>query len=223
MSSVLRSKAATPTENTRWVNITTPSYFDASMRPTELDGTFVPVPFTVNNGVLDINIQDDVIESLFNDPLAFYYDQVFSPTYKVKLMGGSRPVTSLGPNLTEFLYYYLDANDESLAIQTAPVMTKIQSTYNIGDGLVGDSIFLGYPYGFIENTLGSGTPMGTSISPPQTDYVTGTGVNDNYRTSWVFKTPLTVQFTSSGSPLLYFTFSTNFDVPAVPVIIQSIP
>jgi len=224
MSSVLRSKSATPTENSRWVNITTPSYFDESLRvgDTDLSGTLVPIPYTVNNGVLDINIQDDIINSLYEQPYLFFYDQFLPATYKVKLMGGSRPITSLGPTILDFIYAFTSADDDTVAIHTAPVMTKIQSTYNTGDGLIvplGPPVY-GLPvFGFASYTLGSGTSFGSSFEPPNADYISGTGVNDNYRTSWVFKTPLTIKYTDGGYPS-YWTFSTTFDVPAVPFLPQ---
>ena len=224
MSSVLRSKSATPSENTRWVNITTPSYLDESMRMgnPDISGTLVPIPYTVNNGVLDINIQDDIINSLYEFPEMFFYDQFLPATYKVKLMGGSRPVTSLGPTILDFIYSFTNADEGSVAIHTAPVMTKIQSTYNAGDGLIvplGPSEYDLPPFGFASFTLGSGTSYGVTYLPPNADYISGTGVNDKYRTSWVFKTPLTIKYTNGGDPL-YWTFSTTFDVPAAPLLPQ---
>ena len=61
MSSAFRSPLSIPTSSqgihTKFVNLTTLCYEDVSGFP-------VPIPYTYSNGVLDINIQDNVLEKL---------------------------------------------------------------------------------------------------------------------------------------------------------------
>ena len=57
MSSVLRSVASRVVKNNKFDNISTPCYPDSGL------GNGVPIPFTVDNGILDIQITNTSVQN----------------------------------------------------------------------------------------------------------------------------------------------------------------
>jgi hypothetical protein len=155
----------------------------------------LPVPFTVNNkGVLDINIQDNVLADLLND--TSFSDVWFNDinlAVEVLPLGGERRVTSLSPNVLTFLrYWIIDLHPEEtpskFTVMVSPTMTKVQYILN-------PTVF--QPY----------TVAGFSDEPPSSDtYVNGDSTN-NFRTGWIFKTPMTIKYYSQmNGKYMYLSF-----------------
>jgi hypothetical protein len=192
MSSILRT-VASPVKDSKFDNISTPCYFD-----NDLDED-VPIPFTVINGVLDIAITNSSVEDFVNNGSSPDDDT----EYQAKKMGGSRLVSSFGPNFNTYLRKRIQiinglgsAYDGELTIVVNPVMTKVQ--------LAQPGQVLGLTF---ENVYGV-----TDYPPTSDEYVGGNETN-KYFTSWVFVKPLTVRFVSSSSATgyRYLTLSTHYD------------
>ena len=193
MSSILRKLAVSSKDN-KFDNISTPTYTEVS-----LNENSVPIPFTVNNGVLDIALTTSSVETFVNDGNVPDDDTEF----QAKQMGGRRLVTSIGPNFNTYLRNRIQNIDElgsaysdTLTIVVNPVMTKIQLAQpGQVEGLTFENVY------------------GVDDYPPTSDEYVGGNASNEYFTSWVFFKPLTVRFVSSNSATgyKYMTFSTHYD------------
>jgi hypothetical protein len=76
------SPTAKSSQGTKFLNITSASYGDNNL------GSIVPIPFSYDNGTLDIHIQNDVSTWIASgsEPFAFSFSMV-------KQMGGTGPVS----------------------------------------------------------------------------------------------------------------------------------
>ena len=201
MSSISRTSAEPPhnsSDNTRFVNITTPSYFDFNL------ASIVPIPFSYSKGVLDINIQDNVMTDLVNggyEPAAFSLNLV-------RKMGGTGVVKSLGPNLVTYLKNFL-------AIESYPPTTllDIQNLTVVGESIVSKiqiPIKGSTLYDLSHNLFNQyGSFALTDVAPTSDSYLTCGSEEDNFSTCWVFQTPLTIGYTHDGIQG-YVTFSTTY-------------
>jgi len=182
MSSVLRSTATPPILPTKFHRIESPIYDDSSLT------RFMLFPFTYSNGVLDIQYIDsfeaDMVTSTGNPPES-------EPSVSVQLMGGTSLVQSLGPNFLAYINAWRTGIDSGsqIKIYINGVVQKVKATYN---NFVGDSVY-----------------QVTTTPPSSDDYSVGT-TNDSFRTTWVFKKPLTITTVESGVTQ-YITFVTRFD------------
>jgi hypothetical protein len=193
MSSILRKMAVSSKDN-KFDNISTPTYTEVS-----LNENSAPIPFTVNNGVLDIALTTSSVETFVNDGNVPDDDTEF----QAKQMGGRRLVTSIGPNFNTYLRNRIQNIDElgsaysdTLTIVVNPVMTKIQLAQpGQVEGLTFENVY------------------GVDDYPPTSDEYVGGNASNEYFTSWVFFKPLTVRFVSSNSATgyKYMTFSTHYD------------
>jgi hypothetical protein len=192
MSSVCRT-FSTPGKDGKYDNISTPTYSDTSLNQ------YIPIPFTIINGVLDIAITSSSVETFVNDGTAPNDDTEF----QAKQMGGRRLATSLGPTFILYLQGLIQNIDSlgalysgELIIAVNPVMTKVQLAQ---PGQVSGLTF--------ENVYG------VNNNPPTSDEYIGGDQSNKYFTSWVFYKPLTVRFVSSDSSTgyKYITFSTHYD------------
>lgn len=192
MSSALRAKATKIGKDTNMFdNISTPCYFDS---PLDYDA---PIPFTVSNGVLDIQITNLSVQSFIDNGNSPADDSEF----QVKFMGGIRPIHTLGSNLLTYLRNRINQYEGTtytgpINLQVAPVMTKVQMAQ---PGEVQGLTF--------ENVYGV-----NDFAPTSDMYVGGSAAN-KYFTSWVFKTPMTIRYETSASSTgyRYMTFSTHYD------------
>jgi hypothetical protein len=174
-------------------NISTASYNDSS-----LDND-VPIPFTVENGVLDIAITNSSVQSFVSNGTSPADDT----DYQAKQMGGRRLITSIGTNFNTYLRKRIQSIDSLVAayageliIFVNPVMTKVQ---------------LAQP-GQVQ-ALTFEDVYGVNDYPPTSDEYIGGDETNKYFTSWVFYKPLTIRFVSSASATgyKYITFSTHYD------------
>ena len=189
--SVFRTFAVPKTSVTNVVTPLTLSYFDNIVED------YLPIPYTVRNGVLDIAIQDNVTADLLT-PATFVSD--FDPNdFQASVMSGLSPVSSLGPNMVTFLKNYIadnygDATDfnlvTNLEIYNAPTMIKLRFNHIRQDR----------------------TYQFDTVAPVQTtpDPVAGDSSN-SYRVVSIFKSPLVVSFKYDGSDTRYLTFTSTFD------------
>jgi hypothetical protein len=194
MTSLLTSPALPKGHDVAYTQYTGPSY-------TAVDTKIYPIPFLVNNGILDINIDNQYVDDLINVDSTHYLATSVVTAYRVKMMGGLKQVSSLSANTVQFLSHIIEtygpgepAVPSNIRVYTPCVMTKIQISKSLST----------WP----SVTGNAGT--GFSNTPPSSDsFVTGTFQN-NYLTAWVFKTPLVVEFMQDGIKG-YFTLNGTFD------------
>jgi hypothetical protein len=200
MTSVQSAFAKIDKPPTKFFALITPSYeedFDISGGST-ID---LPLPFTLINGVLDINvnqsssIQRFVTNGTQPDPRANIQGKAF---------GGTKLVTSFGSNMITYLRNWIDdvesigsAYTGPLVLYIQPVMAKIQ--------LANPSFVL------------SDTPVfkrdeswGITTVPPVSGEYIGGGANSNFFTTWIFKTPMTIRYVAPGGELKYITMTSQF-------------
>jgi hypothetical protein len=191
MSSALRSHGAI-SQTTKFHHIKTVGYYN------NVVGSIFPVPFIYSNGTLDINLEDDVESSLIENetPGTEYIEGL------CKDMGGIGLVQHLGPNFIRWLNNWVADEYNNTVIDTFSVyvpatVTKVQTTDE-------DS----YDFDVLENDI-SNEPWGVSLRAPKGDGFVSGSSGDNFRTCWVFKTPLTIKFLVDGTPR-YLTYYTVF-------------
>ena len=196
MSSVLKAYAQIQKTPTKFFAMITPSYEDDTFDTSGVNVN-LPIPFTVVNQVLDINVnQSSEIQAFVingNEPI----DQ---SGIQARALGGTSLVKSFGPNMITYLRNWI-ANVEGaaytgpLVLYIRPVMTKVQTP----------------PPAFATNDapFQSNESWGiTTQAPVSEDYIGG-GPTNNYLTAWVFKTPMTIQY-EAASGYKYITMTTQF-------------
>lgn len=192
MSSVLRQVANNLQGPTKFLQVSGPQYDDTSLNRNML------FPFTYSNGVLDLAFIDSFEADMVTNPTAPNFDST-SPGPFVKNMGGLGLVRALGPNLVTYITAWMAAGDEldsplpvdagSLKVHIPAAVIRVQSA--------------------LDTQLDMDKTWAVTANPPSsTEYVNGDVTND-YRVTWVFKTPLTVTFTSGGVAQ-YLSFYTVF-------------
>jgi hypothetical protein len=194
MSSVQSVIAQAVRVPSKYTNISTPSYNDSF-----LNNNYVPIPFVIVNQTLDINITNSDVQSFINNGSSPDDES----EYQAQLMGGKRLITSLGPNFVTYLNNFIQVNDSlgspysgELLIYVNPVMTKAQIAQpNNVNALEFENVF------------------GVNDVPPTSDQYVGGEFSNNYYTSWVFYSPLTIRYSSaaSSSGYRYITFTTHYD------------
>jgi hypothetical protein len=182
MTSCLRTLQNKPSED--YVRITGPYYIDSVL------GASI-IPFLYENGTLDIAHIDNFNAysgyPLMNADIGLYN----TPFYK--LVGGCGLVQKLGNN---FLRYICDWRTKStkepvhdVKLHSNCIMTKIQRSP--------------------KTTLFSGSTVRINTSPPSSDLYLEGDDSVNYRTVWIFKTPLTIRTVEDGITK-YITFASTF-------------
>ncbi len=198
MSSVQSAFAKTNKPPTKFSALITPSYDDTIIVTGET--IEMPIPFTVVNQVLDINVnQSSDIEAVVNNgtnPL----DQA---NIQGKAFGGASLVKSFGTNMTTYLRNWINtietlgsAYTGPLVLYTKPVMTKVQ---------------LANPEFAInaEGAFDRDRSWGVTTQAPVSDEYIGGGSANNFYTAWIFKTPMTVQYVVAGE-FKYITMTSQF-------------
>jgi len=198
MSSVLSGFATAYKLPTKFSALITPSYEDNSIVTGEdID---MPIPFTVVNGVLNINVNQSAdIQAFVNsgtEPLS-------RANIQAKSFGGEKPVTSLGPDMVTYLRNWINQIESIGSAYTGPLVTYIQPLMTKVQ-IVNPSFAVSNSGAFERDRS-----WGITTEPPvSSEYIGGKAAN-NYYTAWIFKTPLTVQYTA-GSGFKYITFTTQF-------------
>jgi hypothetical protein len=196
MSSAKRSFGAI-SQTTKFQKVTTPEYYDSTNTQDLTIEANVPIPFSYSNGVLDIHIQDNVQGDLIN--IGEYPGQ--NTDFQCKTIGMPRLVTSLGPKMLVWLQNFLDNihGGTITAIQLHTPGQVVKAQFALSGALSGD---------FLRSDVDDDTYAITSTPPSGDEYVFGTAA-DNFRTVYIFKTPLTISFKESGTPR-YLTLFSNY-------------
>jgi hypothetical protein len=185
-----------------------PTKFSALITPTYDDGTLVsgvtiemPIPFTVVNGVLDINVnQSATIQTFVNNGTSPRNEA----NIQGKAFGGARVVTSFGSNMTTYLRNWINTLESSisaaytgpLVLYIQPLMTKVQ---------LANPAFAVPDAGPFERDRSWGI---STEAPVSTEY-TGGSPSNNYYTAWIFKTPMTIEYVIGGVSK-YITMTSQF-------------
>jgi hypothetical protein len=195
MSSVLSFYHPAPAPPTKFFDVLTGSYQDSIINaPNTVN---MPIPYIVTNQVLDINTAQSSDVTLFVNSGNAPSNTV---SYQAKVMGGTNLIISLGPNITTYLRILIQ-NIESLPSQYSgplelyikPVMTKIQTVAQAqGDSPLNDEAV-----------------WGVTTEPPVSDQYIGGGPSQNFFTVYVFRSPMTIRYTISGTDK-YLTFTSQF-------------
>lgn len=189
------SPTAKSSQGTKFLNITTASYGD------DILSNIVPIPFSYDNGMLDIHIQNDVSAWIASgsEPFPYSYSMV-------KQMGGTGLVQSIGSNFGAYLSNWLSSSNSfgsnitNISVYQPAQVTRVQ---------VPTAGFLGLNP--LYQVLGQYSVVGITTTPPSgDDYISCGDSNDNYSSSWIFQTPLTLKFTVGGTEINYVTFTTTF-------------
>lgn len=188
MTSVL-AKQAELKPNTKFVIVNTPSYYENNT------SCYIPIPFTVKNGVLDINNWSSSVDDLISNG-----DYNEDAETQVKVMGGLSKVFSLGANMITYLEnmvqnYEEDSFTPNIKLVIAPVMTRIQTS--------ADTYYYDQPlYTYESINFHPSEPSGDGY------IFEGNSTND-YLGSWIFKTALTISYEYDGNTK-YTTLTTSF-------------
>ena len=198
MSSVQSAYATIHKLPTKFSSLITPSYDDAVIVTGE--SIRLPIPFTVVNQVLDINVdQSSDIQTVVTNGTA-PDDQ---SSLQGKAFGGASLIISFGANMTTYLRNWIN-NIESLGaaytgplvLYIQPFMTKVQMA-DPSFGITSSGAFR------------RDRSWGITTQPPISgEYIGGSPAN-NYFTAWIFKTPMTIQYEVAGE-YKYITMTSQF-------------
>ena len=183
MTSHIRNVRDVVSNNVDYVRVSGPYYTDSGIGPTL-------IPFIYDNGVLDISDIDN-FNSYSGVPLMDSDVGVYNlPLYK--LLGGNGLVRSLGANFVRYIRnwrsVFTTAPVTKVELYTNGIMTKVQRS--------------------LKSELYSGSVVRVNTAPPSGDlYIEGDD-DVNYRTSWIFKKPLTITTVEDGVTK-YITFTTT--------------
>ena len=182
MSSVIRAYAVRKEGLTRFLKPETPCYDDGTNN--------LIFPFSYSNGLLDISYSGNDFKSRMVDVLNVSPNS--ETDLMISIMSGPHLVTSLGDNFKDYIRAWrdgtIDANSP-IEIYIAPQVMRVQET-----------------------TVSASNSDSYTISTqaPVTDkYIDGSATN-NYKSTYVFKTPLTVSIVEGGV-VNYITFRTVLD------------
>ena len=197
MSSVQSAFASIDKPPTKFAALITPGYQEDSF----FNNQELPIPFTVVNQVLDINVnQSSDVQSFVNagtNPLD-------RPNIQGKAFGGASLVKSFGPNMTTYLRNWINTIESLGAAYTGPLvlyiqpfMTKVQ---------IANPRFAVENAGPFERDRSWGI---TTEAPVSTEYTGGSSTN-NFFTVWIFKTPMTIQYETAAGASKYITMTSQF-------------
>jgi hypothetical protein len=193
MSSVTRALALTKEGLTRFVKPESPCYDISGVDEGGLQRLF---PFSYSNQVLDITYDGNNFEEVMVDVTGGADNQPLSETDTiVRVLSGPRLATSLGPNFKTYIRSWRRATIDAgspIEVFVAPQVLRVQEAE------------------FDNISSNSSDSWKISTFPPASDnYIAGDTTN-KYRTTYVFKTPLTFTIVESGITN-YITFRTVMD------------
>ena len=198
MSSVQSAYATIHKPPTKVSSLITPSYDDAVIVTGE--SIRLPIPFTVVNQVLDINVdQSSDIQTVVTNGTA----PDDHSSLQGKAFGGASLIISFGANMTTYLRNWIN-NIESLGaaytgplvLYIQPFMTKVQMA-DPSFGIISSGAFR------------RDRSWGITTHPPISgEYIGGSPAN-NFFTAWIFKTPMTIQYEVAGG-YKYITMTSQF-------------
>jgi hypothetical protein len=178
---MLRSFAVPVRLPVKFHDIETPCYSDSDI------GRTIPFPFSFKNGILDIDYIDsfeaDMVTTTGIPPST-------EPGVIIQLFGGERLVQTLGPHFVEYIRAWRSTDSGTpVSIYSNGTVQKIQYNFNT---FTRDSVYE------------------VTTEPPSGDNYTIGNSTNKFRSTWVFKAPLTITTVESGVTQ-YITFSSRFD------------
>jgi hypothetical protein len=195
MSSVQRFYPNISGPATKFCDIITSGYVDSFV--VSGDTFDMPIPFVVSNQVLDINIRQspDIATFVSNGTVPEE-----NTAFQAKVMGGASLIKSFGPNMTTWLRNRITAVESlgsqysgPLNLYVRPFMTKIQMPApRQGAGALRENTTYGV----------------SSEAPTSTEYIGG-GTTQNFYVTWVFKTPMTVEYQTALGTYKYLTLTSQ--------------
>jgi hypothetical protein len=182
MTSFIRSFPNERIKSLEYVRATGPYYSDTGVG-------YTLIPFVYENGILDIASYDN-FNAYTGVPLQDSDINIYN-LFVYKMLGGEGLVTQLGPNFVRYIKAWRSTTTvapvTSVSLYSSGVMTKIQRAPR--------------------SQLYSGAVFRTDNNPPSSDLYTEGSDANNYRTTWVFRKPLTIQTVEDGVTK-YITFNT---------------
>ena len=198
MSSVQSAYATIHKTPTKFSSLITPSYDDAVIVTGE--SIRLPIPFTVVNQVLDINVdQSSDIQTVVTNGT----EPDDQSSLQGKAFGGASLIISFGANMTTYLRNWIN-NIESLgAAYTGPLVLYIQP-FMIKVQMADPSFGINSSGAFRRDRS-----WGITTEPPISGEYIGGSPTNNYFTAWIFKTPMTIQYEVAGG-YKYITMTSQF-------------
>lgn len=184
---MLRGYAARKEGLTTFTKPDSPAYYDNDLENEML------FPFSYSDGVLDISYAGNRFKEEMVDQLNRSPDN--EPGTSIRVMGGPYLVSSLGDNFKAYIRAWRDGTIDAgspINIHIAPQLLKVQEP----------------DYDMVQSISGESYLISTKV-PSGDAYVAGYETN-RYRTTYVFKTPLTITIVESGI-VQYITFQTILD------------
>lgn len=200
MSSVQSAFARLDKAPTKFSALITPSYIDNVIVSGE--SIELPIPFTVVNQVLDINVnQSSDIQAVVTNGT----NPVNRSDLQGKAFGGGSLIRAFGPNMTTYLRNWINTIETLGAAYTGPLVLYIQPFMT--------KVQMANPSLGIDNIDGPfarDSSWGVSTQPPVSSEYIGGGPPNNFFTAWIFKTPMTVQYETSTGGYKYITMTSQF-------------
>jgi len=185
MTSMLRSYAIRKEGMTTFTKPESATYYNGT--------NDVLFPFSYSNGVLDISYAGNDFKAIMVDSLNQSPDN--EPKTAVRVLSGPYLVSSLGDHFKEYIRAWRDGSIDAgspILIHIAPQLLLVQEASND-----------------LVNSISGVSYLISTEAPSGDAYITGNGT-DRYRTTYVFKTPLTISIVESGV-VQYITFRTILD------------
>lgn len=186
MTSVMRYKSQIGKDVPKIIGVSGPLYLDTVLNYNML------FPFTYSNGLLDLVYIDNFYNNMVAIPNKEPFSSACNPPLLSRVMGGIGMVTRIGPKFTEYLNAWLILSTQYKVHINASV-TKVQT--------------------YLPSEIYSNVPFRISDNSPDSDTYPWGGVNDDYRTTWIFKSPLTLSYYNSTlNKTQYLTLQSNYNI-----------
>jgi hypothetical protein len=157
------------------------------------------IPFDyLKNGELELKPDSYFIDIQQENHYFPGYDNI-NP---VRMLGGHNMVTSIGPNLTAYISdiynnkFTTEGGVNSVSVYSPGVVTKVQQL---------DLQVIGPAKNTLDTTPEAGRQSGDSLVPPTANYITGDATN-NFNTTYIFESPLTLKISFNNGMTRYYTF-----------------
>jgi hypothetical protein len=185
MTSVSRTYGVKKEALTRFIKPESPCYYD--------DNNDVLFPFSYSNQVLDISYTGNTFKANMVDTLNREPDS--ETTSAIQILGGPVLATSLGENFKNYVRSWRDGSIDAgspIEVFTPPQLLRVQEV----------------SYEHVSADSGDSWKISTT-RPSGENYTIGDSA-DKYRTTYIFKTPLTFTIVEGGVTQ-YITFRTMLD------------
>jgi hypothetical protein len=187
MTSVLRTFSTTKEGLTLFLKPESPSYITNVING---DDTIVLFPFTYSNGVLDITYSDNNFKEVMVDIANI--NPSFESTTTIRIVGGPFLVNSLGNTFKDYIRAWRDGTIDAgspINIHVAPTLLRVQEAALANMDAQNQSYKI------------------STVAPSDGNLITGTTLN-NFKTTFIFKSPLIFTIVESGVTK-YITFTSN--------------